>query len=639
MPVQIRVELRKAGLEAIAALTEGPFEGEPAVASALEQLGTLGVQPVPQTEQVQAALAPLGGAEVPANGVVIARGVLPQQGVGAQVLPLFPVRSTPLEEGEDPLVRYARNVVYPGDRLLERTPPSPGIPGRSLLGAEVPAPAGKDIQVLACHGVQAGEDERTFTSETYGVALFHNQRLQVVDALRVADDFMSATLTVLPDGRLDEDGQLAKLVAALRAMGVTRGVKNEVLLAAVRKARAEGQPVPGVLVAQGRPPRDGREIDYELLVDAQQKVGKELEGGRIDFREAESVKNVTRGEPLARIVPAIEPEQGYRVDGEMLRPKMVRAQGLKPGQNTALSEDGTQIVADGDGMLVVQGGKFHLADQYLVNGDVNYTTGNIRATGSVTIRGQVKPGFEVEAGKEVEIHGDVEEARVTTASNLTVRGGITANSVVTAGQNICARYIQSSTVETQGNLDVKLSVTNSKVYVRGQMTVTGSQGAVIGGEVNAALGIEARDIGSPAAKTHVAVGVDLRVLRELEEIAKEREGNQQTLGHLQGSLGKAFLQDPRGTLAAIPAALRKPKIEMLQKMQDIFKREKELAARDAELQQLNAEIRIAQITVQGEIHAGTVITISQLRHVLKENLRRVVLYYDPDQNQVAWRRL
>lgn len=637
--MQICVELRKAGLEAIAVLAEGPFELDPAAASVLEQLGKLGVQPVPQAAQVKVALAPLGGAEPPAEGVVVARGVPPQQGIGAQVLPLFPVRTTPPEEGTDPLVLYARNVVYPGDCILERTPPSPGIPGRSLLGVEVSAPAGKDIQVLACHGVQVGEDKRTFTAQTYGVALFHSQRLQVVDAVRVADDFMATHLTVLPDGRLDEGGQLAKVVAALRALGVTHGINNEVLAGAVSKARQDGQPVPGVLAAQGKPPRDGREIDFELLVDSQQKVGKELEGGRIDFREAESVKNVTRGEKLARVVPAIEPEQGYRVDGEMLRPKIARATGLKPGQNTVLSEDGTLVLADGDGMLVVQGGKFHLADQYLVNGDVNYTTGNIRATGSVTIRGQVKPGFEVEAGKDVEIHGDVEEARVSTAGNLTVRGGITASSMVTAEQNIIARYIQSSTVETGGNLEVKLSVTNSKVYVRGQMAVAGNQGAIVGGEVNAALGIEARDIGSPSAKTHVAVGVDLRIVRELEEIAKERKGNQQTMEHLQANLGRAFLKDPRGTLAAIPATLRKPKLDMLQKMQDLYKREKELAARDAELQMINGEMNIAQITVQGEIHAGTVITISQLRHVLKENLKRVVLYYDADKNQVAWRHL
>jgi uncharacterized protein (DUF342 family) len=290
-------------------------------------------------------------------------------------------------------------------------------------------------------------------------------------------------------------------------------------------------------------------------------------------------------------------------------------------------------------MLVVQGGKFHIADQYLINGDVDYASGNIRATGSVTIRGQIKPGFEVEAGKDVEIQGDVEEARVKTAGNLTVRGGITAGSVAAAEGDLTAKYIQGARVEAGGTLAVKLSVTNSEVYVRGQMSVTGSQGAIVGGEVNAALGIEARDIGSPSAKTHVAVGVDLRVIRELEEIAKERERNQQTLGQLQANLGRAFLQDPRGALAAIPASLRKPKVDMLQKMQELYKREKELAARDAELQQVNAEMRIAQITVQGQIHGGTVLTICQLRHVLQENLRRVVLYYDADQNQVAWRRL
>jgi uncharacterized protein (DUF342 family) len=637
--VSIRVELRKAGLEAVAVLEEEPFDLEPAIADLLDQLRKVGVPALPQPEQLRAKLAPFQQPEPPPDGIVLARGVDPQPGVGAQVLPLFPIRSTPVEEGQDPLLVYAKNVVYPGDCIMQRTPPSPGIPGRSLLGAELPASPGKDIHVVAGHGVEASEDERAFRATTYGVALYQNNRLQVVDAVHVSDDFMTAHLTVLPDARLDESGLVNKLAEILAALEVTHGIKNDVLASTVSKVRAQGAPVQDVLVAEGKPPRDGREISFELSVDPDKKVGKELEGGRIDFRESESVKNVTRGEPLAKVIPAIEPEQGYRVDGEMLRPKMLRVSGLKPGQNTTLSEDGLQVLADGDGMLIIQGGKFHVADQYLVNGDVDYATGNIRATGSVTIRGQVKPGFEVEAGKDVEIHGDIEEARVRTKGNLVVRGGITSNSQVSAEQGIVARYVQGAKVETDGDLEVKLSVTNSQIYVRGQLTATGSPGALIGGEINAALGIEAREIGSDSAKTHVAVGVDLRVIRELEEIVKEREHIKQTMGQLQANLGKAFLQDPRGALAAIPAPLRRPKIEMLQKMQELYKREKELGARDAELQQLNAEMRIAQITVQGEIHAGTVVTISQLRHVLKESLRRVVLYYDPDQNQVAWRRL
>jgi len=245
----------------------------------------------------------------------------------------------------------------------------------------------------------------------------------------------------------------------------------------------------------------------------------------------------------------------------------------------------------------------------------------------------------VEAGKDVEIHGDVEDARILTAGNLTVRGGIIGGSVVKVEQNTTVRFLQSAKVECGGDLTVQLAVTNSEVYVRGQMAVAGNQGAIVGGVSNAAMGIAARDIGSPSAKTHVAVGVDLRVIQELEQIAKERERGQQTLAQLQANLGKAFLKDPRGALEAIPAALRRPKIEMLQKMQELYKREKELAARNAELQMLDAEMHAAQITVQGEIHAGTVITIRQLRHVLKESLRRVVLYYDADQNQVAWKRL
>ncbi len=637
--MELRVELRKGGLEAVAVLGDGPLDPERAAQAALERLRELGVRSVPPIERLRNLLAAVGTQAAFPDGVVLARGEPPQPGVPAQILTFFPIDDTPLDDGADPFERYADNVVYPGDPLLQKTPPSPGIPGRSLLGAAIPARDGSDIPILAGDGVTGPGDDNTYRSTTYGVVLFNRGRLWVADAVAVAEDRMEVRLIVMPDPRAEEAVQLQKLITALEILGVRAGIDREALAEAVRKARAEGRPVSGVVAARGRAPVHGREAGYEIRFDPEKKVGKVLDGGRIDFREAEAVKNVRKGEPLADVIPPVEPVPGFLVDGSQLRPRLERFRGLKPGQNTAPSDDGSQVVAQVDGMIVVKGGKFHVVDEYLVSDDVDYRTGNIRASGNVRVRGGVKPGFEVEAGKDVTISGDVEQARIKAEGEVRVQGGITAESHVSGGRAVKAKYILSSVVESEGDVEVAGSITNARVYARGRVRAVGSQGTIMGGEVNAALGIEARTVGSPSSRTHVAVGVDLRVLREIERIDKERSAVLDEIRVVQSNLGKAFLKDPRAALAAIPPALRKGKVELLQRMKVLYETDKELSARRDELAALQREQQAAQITVLAEIHAGTRLTCATARTTLTETLRRVVLYYDPAENRILWRRL
>ncbi len=636
--MQLRIDLRRGDMEAVAFLEAGPFDLDAAVRQVREQLGRIGVKRLPDEDELRRALAPLANGSAPPEGVVVARGDPPQPGVPAQILPFFPVRNTPLQDGIDPLEKYAANVVYPGDPVLQKTPPSSGIPGTNLFGRSIPAPDGRDIPVVPGDGIQGPGEDDIFRATTYGVVLFDRGRLWIADAVRIADDRMEARITVLPDPRAEESLHVKRVLTALERLGVRAGVDQKAIVEAVRRARATGRPVPDVVAARGKPPVHGREAGYKLRFDPEKKVGKVLEGGRIDFREAEAVKNVKKGEVLADVIPPVEPQDGYRVDGSMLRARMERFPGLKPGQNTVPSESGEQILADADGMIVVQGGKFHIVDEYLVAGDVDYRTGNIRASGRVIIRGGVKPGFEVEAGKDVQIGGDVEQARVKAAGALDVRGGITAESHVSAG-SVRAKYVLSSEVESEGDVEVSGAITNSRIYARGRVRVLGGKAAILGGEVNAALGIEARTIGSPSAKTHVAVGVDLRVLREIEHVDKERSAVLDELRVVQSNLGKAFLKDPRAALAAIPPALRKGKIELLHKMRELYEKEKELAARRDELAARMREQQAAEIAVTGEIHAGTRVTCATACTVLTETLRYVVLYFDPGENRILWRRL
>jgi len=637
--VELRVELRKGGLEAVAFLDAGPVDLDTAVATVKERLRELGVPNGLAAEDLLRALSPLSRPEPPADGVILVHGDPPQPGISAQIVPFFPVHDTPPTGDADPAEAYTGNLVYPGDTLIQKTPASPGIPGRSLLGTPIPAPDGADIPIVAGEGVGVDETGCTFRAKALGVVLFHRGQLRVVDSLQVKNDRMEASLTVLPDARCDEAKQLERTVEALGRCEILNGVDRDALTAAIREARADGKPVRDVVVARGQPAVDGTETDYRFLIDSDKKIGKVLDGDRIDFREVETVKNIHKGEPLAEVIPGVEPVAGFRVDGTPLRAKVERATGPKPGQNTSPSEDGAHIVADADGMVVLKGNRFHVVDQYLVQGDVDYRTGNIRASGSVNVRGQVKPGFQIKAGRDVQVLEDVEEAVVEGAGDVTIRGGVLAGSRIIAGGNLSVKYLLNSYAEAELDVDVRLSVTNSEIYAKGKVQVMGSQGAILGGEVNAARGLEARTIGSSSSKTHVAVGVDLRVLREMAAIDKEIAAIQEELPNLQTSLGRNFLRDPRSAIEALPPALRKPKLDLLIRMKSLYQKNSDLTAQRKMLELTTEELRGATISVQGEVHPGTVVTVGSGNLTVTETMRHVVFAYDRDQGRVVSSRL
>lgn len=632
--MNVRVELHQGGLEAVAHVTDAAGDPSEATQRILAELTKLGVTPLPDAAEVWKAIE--NGA--PDAGVVVARGTAPQRGIDARVMLLVPVHDTPVSEGADPLLTYCRNVVYPGDVILRKTPASEGIPGKNLLGAVISAPKGSDVPVLASEGVTTSSSELEFRSARYGVALFSKGLLRVIDAIRLSPDLMEARVTVLPDPNCDDETQADKLAAALAARGIKQGIDRDALVAGARAARASGHPEAEVVGARGKPPVDGSEIDYRIVVDMEKKAFKALEGERADFRETESVKNVKKGEVLAEVLPARQPAAGFRLDGSVLQARMTRAQGAKPGDNTALSEDGTKVVSDADGMIVLKGGKFNVVDEYAVPEDVDFSTGNIRASGVVRIRGQVQSGFLVQAGKEVEVGGDVWQAVIDAKGDVRVRGAITSGSKVT-GHNVTARFISNSHVEAEGDVEVNLSITSSEVYSRGKLTVMGSQGVIIGGEVNASKGIEAREIGSPSSRTKVVVGKDLRVVRELKEIREARAPIPDELRNLASSLSREFLKDPRAALLALPPTMRKAKIETLQKMKELQLKDQLYAARQTELEEQALEERGAQIIVHGRIHAGTTVIIGPARSVLTDTIQRAVLHFDPETANVTWRRM
>lgn len=634
--MNVTVELRNGGMEAVALLGAGVSDSALAAESALEQLMKMGPTKLPDIGSVARAIEAAGKH----GEVVIANGSQPQHGISAQLFPAFPVKDTPPpEEGVNPIDLYFANVAYPGDIVMRKTPASDGIPGMTLLGTSVPAKPGADVPVRIGGGMTEDGSGQVFRATTYGVVLFHRGVLSVQEALAMGEDRMEATVSVLPDRSRDESSQVDKIIAALREVGIVRGIDRDAIANGVKQAIKTGRPVHGVVAARGQPAVDSHEAEYKVVIDLEKKALKELEGGRVDYREKDAIKNVNQGEVIAEVVPAEKPVPGFRIDGSAINPKTVHVETLKPGQGVVTSEDGTKIMAEFGGMILVKGGRINVVSEYVIQGDVDIKTGNIRAAGIVKINGSVTAGFIVHAGRDLTVGGDVWEAEVSCDQDIKVFGAITAGSKVRSKGDISARFIQDSFVENDGDVEVALSITASEIYSKGKVKAVGGQGLIVGGIVNATLGVEARTIGTPTSRAHIAVGLDLRVIKEMEEIRKALPPLQEELGRLHQSLGREFLKDPQKALLALPPTLRKNKLDVLKAMKDIQMKMSTFTARMAELEEALKEQKEAVITVLGDIHAGTEITIGRVRGTVSETIRRVTIHLDKENNCIAYRKM
>lgn len=239
-----------------------------------------------------------------------------------------------------------------------------------------------------------------------------------------------------------------------------------------------------------------------------------LPGDRVDFYELGLIHNVRKGQVLA---------EAY--DEPHFDPKDFPA-----GENTYVPEDNPRVLlAAADGHAFWKDGKIHVSPIYVVSGDVDLSTGNLHFVGRLVVKGTVRASFVVEA-KEALIEGDV-EGRVFTRGNLEVLGGIVSGKRrVICGGDLRASYIMSSQVEAKGKVEVEKFIRESEVKAGETVRVMGNPGLILGGLIQARLGVEARVMGSGmSVRTKVVAGVDPFLERLVEVKLKEIDAQRQEL--------------------------------------------------------------------------------------------------------------
>ena len=387
-------------------------------------------------------------------------------------------------------------------------------------------------------------------------------------------DGMVAWAILFPPMDAEEALGLDVIVNAMASGGITSGIDSNMVTSMYQNPRyfelfalAVGTPaIEGV---------DGSIIErFPRAPEAEVKINAD---GNADYRSQNYVQAIKKDDVICDIILPVQGTAGMRVDGKAVMPKNVKPAKIPRGSNTAVTEDGLSLVAVMDGHLVYSGSSFSVKPILDIDGDVDYSTGNIDYHGDVHIRGDIRENFSVHATGSITVEGLVEAANVEAGGDILISSGVLGDNraLIKSRGTIRAKYLENCVVFA-GKCVYADCIITSQVYSDDSIEVTSGRGTVIGGSLTAANSIKAKIIGSQSGrKTELELGILPYVQEQLQNDEEDMRRIHREMAELEKEL--AYLEgqgmDANSSRLA-KTHLRKSVLEM--KIEKIVKRRQTL---------------------------------------------------------------
>ncbi len=333
--------------------------------------------------------------------------------------------------------------------------------------------------------------------------------------LKVAPD---AAVLRFKDACLDQPAfpTLEEIKAFIAAKGVRFGLDLPALEAALAAKKTETP----ITVAKSRPAIKGRDAVVRVLISPEGKAAPRIStGDKADFREIETMVQVKAGDVLAVLEPATQAAPGSDVFANPIPGLPGKDRKLLPGPNTRLSADSLSLIADKAGYLYRSGETLGVGTTYVLEGPVDFKTGNIHFTGDVHVKGGIGEGFAVEATGNILVEGELDGATVISSNgNVTLMGGCFGKGKgrIQAKGEVKITFARHCKIECK-SLVVAKAVQNCQVTA---FSVDGSAAGCQfhGGSLLCYGSVSLADIGAEGDRTEISI------LDEQEEAFRKQKG-------------------------------------------------------------------------------------------------------------------
>lgn len=471
-----------------------------------------------------------------------------------------------------------------------------------------------------------------------GIVEFSLSKLHFFPIFALEENNMKAYGFVFPLLGMDDREGLNFYIECMKSQGISKGL----LFDAINRAYVrcyENNCAEYVLLAEGRLPEDGHEGYVELKKKQKESVGKVIDKlGTIDYRERDTIINLTVGELIAKKVPEKPEVHGYDVSGKVLEAKKEACPTWELGENIEFKEETLTYHAMVEGMLVFEGNTIHLKETIVIEGDVDLKTGNVYSNKNIIIKGNVDPEMYVEAKGNIVINGIVEDAKVVAGGNIEVHGlSGSGKTWVFCKGSIQMNFSQNSQIEALGDIRFHKFIVNGEIMTTEKL-IGEDKSRVFGCKIQAAKGCDLFDLGNnQEITTKVSLGVNFynekvvsKILDRVNLAKKEQESIIKILKenlNLSQPLEPQLKQKPRNQAMHLLSKINelKEKRAMVLKLEDSFKK----------LTKGTKEEFAAKLRIRNTIFPGVDLAIVGTNKKILKKADRVEFFFSPSEADIV----
>lgn len=317
-----------------------------------------------------------------------------------------------------------------------------------------------------------------------------------------------------------------EIVRRLKELGVTYGIKNDVLLNGLSNHTK-------MLVAEGIAPINGEDSIIKMF-ELKEVKPEAKEDGNVDHYELNLINRVAEGEWLGERTDPTEGRPGKTVRGSTILPVNGKELPLFYDKSTVkevYSSGKTTLYSMIPGAVHFDGDRIGISNHLEITGNIDFKTGNINFDGFLTVKGTIEDSFSVTANKDIEILGDygVGGVKDITSNNgsIFIKGGIAGNNKATiySKKNIYTKFVSDTDIVCEGSVHIGFYCLNSNIKAK-EVILDSPKGQIIGGNIEAEFRVVSSTIGSSSEKkTCISVtGFDRKSLKlSLDHLISEVE--------------------------------------------------------------------------------------------------------------------
>ena len=552
-------------------------------------------------------------------------------GISTDIRPSFePLRASfeqPALEAvlEPDLITY---MAVPDEELAILVPPTAGEPGQDVFGS--PAIIMGDPPKLRA-GSHVRRSENGLESEIYGYVTIVDDVLSVISPIWVSPDRLEAHFVHFPQVGLPRRPQSDWLIQVLQDGDITQGIE-EPSIERLCESDVEVGHKTTTLLAKGSAPVPGEDTHVDYTFDPEKQAGKVLPDGSLDLRERNAAISVQADQLLGEVVPATKGQPGTSLGGEEIQTTDGEEGTFSAGENVRTETEGDVIkfYSKIDGNVHIKGDTIQVNPVYVVQGDVNYEVGNIDVRTDVQISGSVCSGFSIKAGGTVTVNGMVESgAAVNSQGDVLIAQGVVGDTTkVVALGNVETKFIQNCAVMAKGDINVGSYIFSGHVRAGGRVVVnTGGGdrgGSIVGGEVIATGGIEAKLIGSTSTdRTLIGTGANPEDAVRMKKLREAIGFCDTSILRLMRTLGleKMDASRIREAIDRAPAARKEFLIDAVKKLKELSDSKEKSEKTLDELQvKVEQELGKAKIEVSDKVFADVHVQMGESMVTVSEDI-------------------